>query len=107
LSDKSEPFRDKGHKHSGDITLKFSEGDAAEVVRSLEQFCQTQLPKIIPAVSVRLAKTVLADLSGIAFAPSLERRAAASALDKPSFAGGAAEAGMRLDDCFILVRNTV
>jgi hypothetical protein len=62
LSDKSEPFRYKGHKHSGDITLTVSEGDADEVVRALEHFCQTQLPKIIPEVSNRIAKTVLADL---------------------------------------------
>jgi hypothetical protein len=62
LSDKSEPFRYKGHKHSGDITLTVSEGDADEVVRALENFCETQLPKIIPEVSNRLAKTVLADL---------------------------------------------
>ncbi len=62
LSDKSEPFRYKGHKHSGDVTLSFSEGDADEVVRALETFCETQLPRIIPEVSSRLARTVLADL---------------------------------------------
>jgi hypothetical protein len=49
-------------EHPRNITLAFTKADADEIERAIEQFCDTQFPKIIPDVARRTSKTVLKDL---------------------------------------------
>lgn len=62
LSRNSEPFRYKTPKHSGNITLSFTEADADEISKAIDLFCEKELPQLLPNIACRVSKKILKDL---------------------------------------------
>lgn len=59
LSRSNEPFAYRSRKHSGRISLSIDKAETDEMVRAIESFCETQLPKIVPEAAHRGSKIVL------------------------------------------------
>ena len=62
LAGKPGPFQFNNPKFPKDVRLTFSKADADELGRAIGRFCETHIPKIIPDVAHRTAKSVLKDL---------------------------------------------
>jgi Family of unknown function (DUF5677) len=62
LSGESEQSRHKNRKHSGNVTLSFSEADADEVARAIDSFGKTQLPNLLVDVAHRMSRRILRKL---------------------------------------------
>ncbi len=62
LSGNSEPFKYRGGKPEGDVTLTFKDADVDEITKAVALFCDAKLPKILDDVAERVSKSVLKDL---------------------------------------------
>ena len=62
LSGNTEPFRYRGGKQAGNVTLTLKEADADEVMRATEVFCDTQFPTLFPVIASRVSKGILKNL---------------------------------------------
>jgi hypothetical protein len=62
LSGNEEAFVYKGGKRARNVTLKLTETDTDEVIRAIEVFCDTQLPKLFPVIASRVSRGILKSL---------------------------------------------
>jgi hypothetical protein len=59
---KPEPFTFDSRKLPKNIKLTFTNADADDIVRAIQDFCTTQLPKILPGLARKSAQSVLKTL---------------------------------------------
>src|SRR5215472_7456236 len=56
LAGNPEPFKFSSRKLPKNLTLTFTEADNDAIVKAMEDFCATKLPKIIPEVAQKTAR---------------------------------------------------
>jgi Family of unknown function (DUF5677) len=62
LSRKSEAFRFRSRKYSGTVTLNLTKDDFENITKQVDEFCETQLPRLLGKVAGRRSKNILKDL---------------------------------------------
>jgi len=65
LSGNTEPFKYRGGKQAGDVTLTLKESDADEVMQAVEVFCDKQLPSLLPVIASRVSEGILKTLKSV------------------------------------------